>query len=61
MITVQEHLSRIVDTVQRLPPIGLDLLDAQGCVLAQDVTSEVALPGFRNSAMESLARTSPRG
>src|SRR5665647_1603777 len=55
MITVQEHLSRIVETVQRLPPIDLDLLDAQGCVLAQDVTSEVALPGFRNSAMDGYA------
>jgi len=55
VITVQEHLSRIVDTVQRLPPMGLDLLDAQGCVLAQDVTSEVALPGFRNSAMDGYA------
>ena len=55
MISVQEHLSRIVETVQRLPPIVLDLLEAQGCVLAQDVTSEVALPGFRNSAMDGYA------
>jgi molybdopterin molybdotransferase len=55
VITVQEHLSRIVGTVQRLPPIGLDLLEAQGCVLAEDVTSEVALPGFRNSAMDGYA------
>jgi molybdopterin molybdotransferase len=55
VITVEDHLSRIVDTVRRLPPIGLDLLDAQGCVLAQDVTSEVALPGFRNSAMDGYA------
>ena len=55
MITVQEHLSRIVGTVQRLPPVGLDLLDAQGCVLAQDVTSRVPLPGFRNSAMDGYA------
>ena len=55
MITVQEHLSRIVESVQRLPPIGLDLLEAQGCVLAQDVTSEVSLPGFRNSAMDGYA------
>jgi molybdopterin molybdotransferase len=55
VISFQEHLSRIVDTVQRLPPTGLDLLDAQGCVLAQDVTSEVALPGFRNSAMDGYA------
>ncbi|HEX7535449.1 MAG TPA: gephyrin-like molybdotransferase Glp [Dermatophilaceae bacterium] len=55
MITVQEHLARIVQTVQRLPPTGQDLLDAQGCVLAQDVTSEVPLPGFRNSAMDGYA------
>ena len=48
MITVEEHLSRIVGTVRRLPPIGLTLLDVQGCILAQDVTSEVALPGFAN-------------
>ncbi len=55
MITVQEHLSRILGTVRRLPPIGLNLLDAQGCVLAEDVTSEVALPGFTNSAMDGYA------
>jgi molybdopterin molybdotransferase len=55
LITVEEHLSRIVGTVRRLPPIALKLLDAQGHVLAQDVTSEVALPGFRNSAMDGYA------
>jgi molybdopterin molybdotransferase len=55
VITVQEHLSRIVDSVQRLPPIALDLLDAQGCVLAQEVTSAVDLPGFRNSGMDGYA------
>ena len=55
VITVVEHLSRIIGTVRRLPPIGLNLLDAQGCVLAEDVTSEVALPGFTNSAMDGYA------
>jgi molybdopterin molybdotransferase len=55
VITVQDHLSRIVDTVMRLSPTGLDLLDAQGCVLAQDVTSVVDLPGFTNSAMDGYA------
>ena len=55
MITVEEHLARIVGTVRRLAPIGLSLLDADGYVLAQDVTSEVALPGFRNSAMDGYA------
>jgi molybdopterin molybdotransferase len=55
VITVQEHLCRIVDTVMRLTPTRLDLLDAQGCVLAQDVTSAVDLPGFTNSAMDGYA------
>jgi len=55
VITVVEHLSHIIGTVRRLPPIGLNLLDAQGCVLAEDVTSEVALPGFANSAMDGYA------
>src|SRR5450631_811912 len=55
VITVQAHLSRIVDCVQRLPPIGLDLLDAHGCVLAEAVASEVCLPGFRNSSMDGYA------
>ena len=55
MITVGEHYERIIGTVRRLPSIDLFLLDAQGCVLAQDVTSTVALPGFRNSAMDGYA------
>jgi len=55
VISVEEHFSRIVGTVRRLPSIDLNLLDAQGCVLAQDVTSEVALPGFTNSAMDGYA------
>src|SRR4029079_13937440 len=50
-----EPLSRISGAVRRLPPIDLSLIDAQGCVLAQDVTSEVALPGFTNSAMDGYA------
>jgi len=55
VISVEEHFSRIVGTVRRLPSIDLNLLDAQGCVLAQDVTSEVPLPGFTNSAMDGYA------
>jgi len=55
VISVEEHLGRIVRTVRRLPPIGLALSDAQGCVLAQEVRSEVELPGFTNSAMDGYA------
>jgi molybdopterin molybdotransferase len=55
MIGVDEHLSRIIATVQQLQPSRLSLLDAQGCVLARDVVSEVPLPGFTNSAMDGYA------
>jgi molybdopterin molybdotransferase len=55
VISVEQHLSRILGTVRRLPPVDLGLLDALGCVLAADVTSEVELPGFTNSAMDGYA------
>ena len=31
------------------------MLDAQGCVLAGDVTAQGQLPGFTNSAMDGYA------
>ena len=55
MISVEQHLGRILDTVRRLPPIELGLLDALGCVLAEDVRSAADLPGFTNSAMDGYA------
>ncbi len=55
MIPVEEHLSRILATARRLEPRELPLAEAGGCVLAEDVTSPVALPGFTNSAMDGYA------
>ena len=55
MISVEQHLARILDTVRRLPPIELGLMDALGCVLAEDVRSAADLPGFTNSAMDGYA------
>jgi molybdopterin molybdotransferase len=52
VITVEQHLNRILGTVRRLPGIDIGLLDAHGCVLAADVASDVDLPGFPNSAMD---------
>jgi molybdopterin molybdotransferase len=52
VITVEQHLDRILGTVRRLPGIDIGLLDAHGCVLAADVASDVDLPGFPNSAMD---------
>lgn len=53
--TVTEHLDSIVGQLGPLEPIELQLLDAQGCVLVEDVTVPVALPPFENSSMDGYA------
>ncbi|MFF7815724.1 gephyrin-like molybdotransferase Glp [Streptomyces sp. NPDC007945] len=53
--SVDEHLADILATVRPLDPIELQLLDAQGCVLVEDVTVPVALPPFDNSSMDGYA------
>lgn len=53
--SVEEHLEDILATVRPLEPIELNLLDAQGCVLVEDVTVPVSLPPFDNSSMDGYA------
>jgi molybdopterin molybdotransferase len=53
--SVSEHLEDILATVRPLEPIELQLLDAQGCVLVEDVTVPVSLPPFDNSSMDGYA------
>ncbi|MFG2744505.1 gephyrin-like molybdotransferase Glp [Streptomyces chartreusis] len=53
--SVDEHLEDILTTVRPLEPIELQLLDAQGCVLVDDVTVQVSLPPFDNSSMDGYA------
>ncbi|MFD3332384.1 gephyrin-like molybdotransferase Glp [Streptomyces sp. NPDC058700] len=53
--SVDEHLADILAAVGPLEPIELQLLDAQGCVLVEDVTVPVALPPFDNSSMDGYA------
>ncbi len=57
MISVEDHLQRCLDSVRALDPIDLSLLEAQDCVLAEDVVSPLDLPGFDNSAMDGYAVT----
>ncbi|HET7303102.1 MAG TPA: gephyrin-like molybdotransferase Glp [Segeticoccus sp.] len=59
MISIDEHLGRILQTVRQLPPREEELLAARGRVLAEDVASPVALPGFTNSAMDGYAVRAP--
>lgn len=53
--SVTEHLESILVQLRPLDPIELQLLDAQGCVLVEDVTVPVALPPFENSSMDGYA------
>ncbi|MFF3466067.1 gephyrin-like molybdotransferase Glp [Streptomyces sp. NPDC002619] len=53
--SVDEHLEDILAAVRPLEPIELQLLDAQGCVLVDDVTVPVSLPPFDNSSMDGYA------
>ncbi|MEU6849254.1 gephyrin-like molybdotransferase Glp [Actinacidiphila alni] len=53
--SVSEHLDSILGQLTPLEPIELQLLDAQGCVLVEDVTVPVALPPFENSSMDGYA------
>ncbi|CAG7638117.1 molybdotransferase-like divisome protein Glp [Actinacidiphila bryophytorum] len=53
--SVTEHLDSILGQLTPLEAIELQLLDAQGCVLVEDVTVPVALPPFENSSMDGYA------
>ncbi|MGH3327762.1 MAG: molybdotransferase-like divisome protein Glp [Streptomycetales bacterium] len=55
MKSVDKHLSAILDAVQPLAPIGLQLLDAHGCLLDEDVVAVGDLPAFDNSSMDGYA------
>ncbi|MBB5939808.1 molybdotransferase-like divisome protein Glp [Streptomyces zagrosensis] len=52
---VSEHLDDVLGRIRPLDPIELRLLDAQGCILVEDVTVPVALPPFDNSSMDGYA------
>lgn len=53
--SVDEHLDDILAAVHPLEPLQLSLLEAQGCVLVDDVLVPAALPPFDNSSMDGYA------
>ena len=55
VVTVEEHLTRILAAVGPLPAYPQPLLDALGLPAAEDVVSQIALPSFDNSAMDGYA------
>ncbi|HVE74516.1 MAG TPA: gephyrin-like molybdotransferase Glp [Mycobacteriales bacterium] len=55
MRSVDEHLARVLSVVSALSPFDLGLLDAHGCVLAEDVVAPSALPGFDSALVAGYA------
>jgi molybdopterin molybdotransferase len=53
--TVDEHLSVVLDGIGSIDPIELTLLDAQGLLLAENISADFPLPSFDNSAMDGYA------
>jgi len=55
MSSVEDYQSAILAALAPLEPTRLELADAEGCVLAEDVTAAVQLPPFDNSSMDGYA------
>ena len=55
MITYAEHLENVLRGLEPLQPLELGLMDAHGCVLAEDLVAPADLPGFDNSGMDGYA------
>lgn len=55
VISTQEALQKILETVPPGKPIEVALEDARGCFLASDIKAFLPLPHFDNSAMDGYA------
>lgn len=55
MRSVEEHLQSVLAGVVPLSPLDVTLVDARGCVLAEDVTAPWPLPPFDNASMDGYA------
>jgi len=53
--TVDEHLAAVLEVIQPLSELDLTLLEAQACVLSEDVVAEVPLPPFDTAATSGYA------
>lgn len=53
--SVDEHLRKILESIGRIDAIELATLDAQGLLLADDVDTEISLPGLDSAATDGYA------
>jgi molybdopterin molybdotransferase len=53
--SVDAHLDDVLSVVGPLSDLDLSLLDAHGCVLAEDIVAPTSLPSFDNSSMDGYA------
>ena len=55
MRSVEEHQRAVADLIHPRPPATVSLYEAEGLVLAVDVTAPICLPVFDNSGMDGYA------
>jgi molybdopterin molybdotransferase len=55
LIPFERYRSKVLERIAPLKPLRLGLLEAHGCVLAEDVVAATDVPAFRNSAMDGYA------
>ncbi|MYV97371.1 gephyrin-like molybdotransferase Glp [Streptomyces sp. SID3343] len=55
MKSVEDHLTGILERIEPLAPLELQLLDAHGSLLVDEVASTGDLPPFDNSSMDGYA------
>ncbi|MGH8933408.1 MAG: molybdopterin molybdotransferase MoeA [Egibacteraceae bacterium] len=55
LVPLERYRREVLARIRPLEPIHLGLLEAHGCVLAEDVVAPADVPGFANSAMDGYA------
>ncbi|HEY8338901.1 MAG TPA: hypothetical protein VIK95_03470, partial [Egibacteraceae bacterium] len=55
LVPLDRYRRDLLSRLRPLDAIEVALLEAQGCVLAEDVTAPADVPSFANSAMDGYA------
>lgn len=55
LVTVDDHLARILAAIEPLPAFPQPLMETLGMAVAEDVVATIDLPSFDNSAMDGYA------